>query len=845
MPTATAAANSHTAVLNSGWASPSNAFASSGDNVYATAAPSSNQTKTGDFKFPSLGIATDVTVTAVRVVCEGKLSTATAGRVLGIRGGGASLDPNAETTLTETTTETQLTFSFGTLPSIAQLNTAGYVFARVRASRSSGSALTASLDYVRLEVDYTEPITPKTSSDSGAGTEATSLRAGIVGTTDTGVGTSGSGTPRTAWVRTDTAGLDPDIGENATRVAESTIVTLLSDDMTPDSASGWGAPDVGPAPVENILVDNYKSGGKGIQRHGSGNLTRSVRWQEGNAISCEMTGEFSIDKVPTGSNFDAHMGVRVITSIDYYRMRFRVKTDATLWLQIDKVVDNGSGVGTATALGTDTQVGSGYVANQVWKWRVQAIGFDATTIRAKAWISTAPEPSGWVQTEDAASFLQSAGGFTVRTFQSGISNAPILASWDNVLATTLDLEEAPVVVDTGAGTETSTTVVKIIAQDAFGTSSGSGLANATVGGAYTVNDATKVTGTGTTASFAHGAASANTTLSARLASVSSQASRFRFRAQWNTDAVAGNEDVHWAGRMIGASDYYRLRLRLEDADQHVYAQIDRVVAGAATPLIGADADLGAYGTTGSDWWWGELEVTGAAGATPRLQGKAWKHGTSEPASYTWDVDDSGYAPGAYPTGNDLRGPGHVGIRTFNGAGSTTSLTVLVDDLYAIDPGDETTTTPLTGDAEDGEGTEEYSTVDTGFPDETGTATDVVSIRGIASTDSGAGTDAGTPTYTHVRTDSGAGTDASPVRGIGRPDSGAGTDDSDLTQVEDPGEGSGDDAIVVTFDNAVGTDAISQITRVLEIRSSTSSSVRVVVVVTGSEASTVEVTSTES
>lgn len=198
MTTQTQAADRHT-VVTTGWTNPANAYATSGDNVYATATPAKNQTVDGDFGFPSLGLPADAVVSAVRIVVEWGMTAVVTGGTLGLQGRNNGVaDSGAEVTKT-TTAEAQSTKTFATLPSVSDLNTAGRVVGRVRCSKgNTNTAMTGNLDFVVLEVDYVRSISPTggitptgaeapvtTKRVAGAitptGTEAAQARRGLAG----------------------------------------------------------------------------------------------------------------------------------------------------------------------------------------------------------------------------------------------------------------------------------------------------------------------------------------------------------------------------------------------------------------------------------------------------------------------------------------------------------------------------------------------------------------------------------------------------------------------------------------------------------------------------------------
>jgi len=156
--TVTKAANAHT-IVTTGWTNPTNAFATTGDNIYATAVPGKNATVNGDFGFPAFttgDIPDGSTINSVTVTVEWGMTAAVTGGTLGVQGrNGGVADSAAEVTKT-TTTEAQSTFTFGTDPALADLRSAGTVTARVRCSKgNTTNAMTGNLDFVSLTVDYT------------------------------------------------------------------------------------------------------------------------------------------------------------------------------------------------------------------------------------------------------------------------------------------------------------------------------------------------------------------------------------------------------------------------------------------------------------------------------------------------------------------------------------------------------------------------------------------------------------------------------------------------------------------------------------------------------------------
>ncbi len=153
MATVTKAANAHT-VVATGWTNPGNAFASTGNNVYATAAPAKNATVNGDFGFATFTeFDSSATINSVTVTVEWKVSVTTVATLgVQLRNNGAAV--GTETTFSSTTEAQSTQVAVSGISALDLLN--GLVVARVRDARgNNNTAHTGSLDFVSLTVDYT------------------------------------------------------------------------------------------------------------------------------------------------------------------------------------------------------------------------------------------------------------------------------------------------------------------------------------------------------------------------------------------------------------------------------------------------------------------------------------------------------------------------------------------------------------------------------------------------------------------------------------------------------------------------------------------------------------------
>lgn len=159
MATVTKAVNAHTGLIGS-WTNPSNAFATTGDDTYATAAPPKNGSIVGTFNFPDFttsDIPDGSTINSVTTTVEwGMTASVTGGQLevdnfIGVTGVG--------TLIKTTTTEAQQTNAWTTLPTLAQLRSASTsISVDIGCSKgSTNTAMTGNLDFASITVDFTAP----------------------------------------------------------------------------------------------------------------------------------------------------------------------------------------------------------------------------------------------------------------------------------------------------------------------------------------------------------------------------------------------------------------------------------------------------------------------------------------------------------------------------------------------------------------------------------------------------------------------------------------------------------------------------------------------------------------
>jgi anti-sigma-K factor RskA len=77
-----------------------------------------------------------------------------------------------------------------------------------------------------------------------------------------------------------------------------------------------------------------------------------------------------------------------------------------------------------------------YTAGSSFRVRLEVTGASPTTIRARAWGSTAAEPSDWlVSASDTTAGIQVAGAIGINSYYSSTAtNAPLVLSVDDLAA---------------------------------------------------------------------------------------------------------------------------------------------------------------------------------------------------------------------------------------------------------------------------------------------------------------------------------------------------------------------------------------------------------------------------
>jgi hypothetical protein len=413
MPTINIAADRFTAGTSSAspapWANTANAYA---DNTNAATGLNGSGTKNastlGDYGFPAITtgqIPDGSTIDAVRVVVRGYLSvTNIAGGLLGIEPHNpAGTSGGSESTLTNSTTAVDLSAAFSSLPTLANLRSAGEIRARLRAAKgNSTSALTVYAEYVWLEVDYTEPVSGETVALTGSAT-------GVA--TTTGNLAVGAALDRTGF-----------------------------DSFSRTVSNGWGTSSSG-HPWDNTAAAWSVSDGRG-RLTVSDSSTRNSVFGEGEIGIVDMDGSarWSLSGLPTAGNhvirFYSRRGID-LPNPDATQIRHAVRVGTAGAIEVRHDYNaTGTNVDVETAWQATGKV---YTAGEQWHARWQSFGSAPTiTARIRVWRVGDAEPSTWdvESTFNPGSAVLDDGGTTGFWMQASTTNTawPLEATVDDLTA---------------------------------------------------------------------------------------------------------------------------------------------------------------------------------------------------------------------------------------------------------------------------------------------------------------------------------------------------------------------------------------------------------------------------
>lgn len=219
----------------------------------------------------------------------------------------------------------------------------------------------------------------------------------------------------------------------STTVQAPAATPLITDTFTRSVTAGWGTAEAGGAWAVNSTTKLSTTGGVGrISSNAGSTLTATLPAEDSTAVDARAT--LSLDRIPNRS-LTFTTAARQVGS-NAYAARVVVNANGTFTLHAMR---------DGTALVGGTVQGTTLAPGAKLRLRVQVEGTSPTTIRARAWLDGATEPTSWHATAtDAAAALQQPGGLRFTSYlSSSTTNGPVIVSVDDVSMTRIGASPPP------------------------------------------------------------------------------------------------------------------------------------------------------------------------------------------------------------------------------------------------------------------------------------------------------------------------------------------------------------------------------------------------------------------
>lgn len=221
------------------------------------------------------------------------------------------------------------------------------------------------------------------------------------------------------------------------------------DTFTREMVDAWGSANTGQAYTLSggTVPGNYDvTGGRGTHTMSSVNTRRHSFLDAGIADQNIYVDTFLPVANPTGAPVTQWLLGRLTDVNNWYTAQISTSTTGDVSLLVGKRV-----AGVVTDLTTAVTVGTGHVAGEAWRIRLDVSG---PTISAKAWRPADPEPIAWQATATDTDLPTGNGVGVATRLEVGSGDTGLIAGWDDLMVGEPCEPCEPVTADT-SGTPTT------------------------------------------------------------------------------------------------------------------------------------------------------------------------------------------------------------------------------------------------------------------------------------------------------------------------------------------------------------------------------------------------------
>jgi hypothetical protein len=219
---------------------------------------------------------------------------------------------------------------------------------------------------------------------------------------------------------------DYEFSPNVTNYYRLGLSSQVVDTFNRTSATTWSTASSGQAYTRSggADADFAVAAGAGTVSHGAVNVLKG-QVIETLSINQTVTAEHSIAVANAATQpITTWVCARYLDSSNYYYALLSLSTGGALALSIVKNV-----AGVSTTLAGPTTVGTGHLANDVWRI---VLDVQSTTVRAKAWKTSGADPGYQLTVTDSALATGTKAAFLGRLETGNTNTLPQVITWDAI-----------------------------------------------------------------------------------------------------------------------------------------------------------------------------------------------------------------------------------------------------------------------------------------------------------------------------------------------------------------------------------------------------------------------------